>query len=154
MMRIRYRCISSLVIVLAALLISGCVTTEKQAVPELLPMTEQEVPGDVKLAAATVVTRINGYVPTEALGISFKPGDWSSLDNPEYDYAGFTIKTHQLYQYALRPNGKPGRMAAGKFRAKHKNAFWIKLALSPGKEAGGGYRKIIFHEDLRKIAAK
>ena len=296
-MQTRLLYIFGLVLILLALFLSSCVTTEKQVAPELLPMTDQEIPGDVKLAAATVVTRLNGYVPTDALGISFKPGDWSHLDSPEFDYAGFIIKTHQLYQYAARPNGEPGRlaagrltledlfgrtaqldfmveyvltengvvieaaravpvfaaaprveicvvptdivekemprypadwvglyvmakrhnvleakdkavllekkrqilfvflmdrtapsaktnlriadqkesdleygwdqesdylnfngfpvaMAAGKFPAKPEKPFWIKLALNPGKEAGGGYRKIIFHEDLREIAAK
>jgi len=40
-----------------------------------------------------------------------------------------------------------------RFQAASEYSFRIKLAFNPGKEAGG-YRNVIFHKDLRKIAAR
>ena len=112
-MRNRLLNISGIAIVLVSVMFTGCVTPEKKAPLKFLPMTEQEIPGDAELVAAAVLTRMNGFNISKELGVSFKEGVNNNLDTPEFDYSGFIIMGHRLYQYAERPEGKPGRLVAG-----------------------------------------
>jgi len=63
-----------IVFVLNMLHLSGCVTPQKQKLPEFLPVAEGDIPGDAKLVAAAVHTRITGYEISKILGVSFKEG--------------------------------------------------------------------------------
>jgi len=112
-MRTRLLNISCSAIVFIALLFIGCVTPEKKAPLKFLPMAKQEIPGDAELVAAAILSRMNGFNISKKLGASFKEGANDNLDAPEFDYSGFVIKGHRLYQYAERPEGKPGRLVAG-----------------------------------------
>ncbi len=54
----------------------------------------------------------------------------------------------------LNFNGWIVATAAGTFPAAPEKDFWVKLVLSPGKEAESGRARVIFHEDLREMARK
>ena len=51
-------------------------------------------------------------------------------------------------------NGYRVAMALGKFPATPKNDFWIRLYFTAGKETGSGTSRIIFHKNLKTLAAK
>ena len=72
---------------------TACVTPEKKKLPEFMPVSEGKIPQDAKLAAAAILTRINGFDLSKEFGISFKDGAAADIDNPEYKYTRFTIKS-------------------------------------------------------------
>lgn len=121
-------------VLLAALAACAGYPTRLAPVPQQLPARGDAIPADADYAARAIFATIQGA----PLNGAYMPPEVADALDDDFDYPGFTVAEHTLYDSRERGDGPQGRFASGILRVADANGRAARIMYSATYTVGRG----------------